>query len=539
MNGCLISGLIQLQYKGIKLNKKNLLLPLFCAVFSYAQDKMPMDININNENGTEEKKLDNNVGKTTLGIGLDELISVVVQQNAKMKYEELNNKIIREDINYEKGNFESEFFVNVAREHTNKQNSIQESIARDNQSTYREDVSSTDMGIRGTNIYGTQWSAFSKTYSTESSLIDESNSGIDKEYNNALYLQVTQPILKGFGSKIGQTNINLAVLEDSLSKEEYKKKMMSLVEEIVVSYWKLYGSNEIYKTWKETIKIISEQKEDIQRKVRAGNMASINLLQIESALSSSKVELYSSLDMLEKEKNNILSLLNTSSLENNIILQATDKPLVENIKIPNLEDAISLSFKNFPEFNIILNKIEQSKLRTNYASDQMLPSLDLVGKINNDNLDKNLNGALSEAGSDDYVSWYAGFNFSIPIGGNLKASSELTKQKIKLQQVKLEENNLKNVLTNELELKIKNLTRNKVSLVELEKILKIKNEISEIYTLQLKYGKTDAKELMDIYADAVLAKRKYLKGIIDIKVSEAILYKAMGTLLEKHQINLI
>lgn len=499
---------------------------MFCATLLIAQDNEPIPINYD-------------TNKQTLGIGLDKLISVVVKQNAKMKYEELNMQMIKENIKYEKGNFENEFFVNIERTHTFKQNSIQESIARDDEITYKEDVSSADIGIRGTNIYGTRWSAYSKTHSTQSSLIDEANTGIDTEYNNGLYLELTQPVLKGFGSNVGETNINLAILEDGKSKEEYKKKMMNLVEEIVVSYWKLYGSNEIHETWKETNKLISKQKEDIQRKVKAGNMASINLLQIESALSASKVEVYSSLDNLEKEKNNILALLNTSSLENNILLQATDKPLIQNIKIPKLEDAIDTSFKNFPEFNIILNKIKQSKLRTNYASNEMLPTLDLVGKINNDNLEKDLNSALSESTNDEYISWYAGINFSMPIGGNLKASAELMKQKLTLKQVMLEENNLKNVLTNELDLKIKNLKRNKLRLIELEKTLKIKNEISEIYTLQLKYGKTNAKELMDVYADAILAKRKYLKGIIDIKVAEAILYKAMGTLLQKHQINLI
>tara|TARA_B100001063_G_scaffold33514_2_gene26817 strand:- start:7261 stop:8724 length:1464 start_codon:yes stop_codon:yes gene_type:complete len=473
-----------------------------------------------------------------VGISLNELISVVVKQNAKMKYEKLNTEMKKQDIDYEKGNFENEFFVNVEHTHTYKQNSIQESIARDDQSIYKEDVSSADVGIRGVNIYGTQWSATAKTYSTESSLIDESNIGIDKEYVSALYLEVKQPILKGFGSYIGETNINLAVLEDKVSKEEYKKKMMDLVEEIVVSYWKLYGSNEIYKTWKDTLEIITQQKSDIQKKVRAGNMAKINLLQIESALSSSKVEMFSSLDMVEKEKNNILSLLNSSSLQNSILLETTDKPLIEKIEIPKLEDAINLSFENFPEFNIILNKIKQSNLRINYAKDQMSPTLDFVGSINNDNLDKDLDGALSEVSSNDYISWYAGLNFSIPINGNLKASAELIKQKLKLKQVKLEENNLKNTLINELDLKIKNLNRNKLRILELNKTLEIKNEISKVYTLQLKYGKTNAKELMDIYADAILAKRKYLKGIINIKVAEAILYKAMGTLLEKHNINI-
>ena len=502
------------------MNKKYLL--LFCCVLNIYGQAIQV----------EETK------KQVFGISLEDLIIKVVQENAKIQSEKIKTEMIEQDILYEKGNFESDFFVNVDHTHTNKQNSIEESIARDQQSIYKEDISSTDIGFRGVNVYGTQWSTTLKTYSRENSLIDSSANGIDKEYVSALYLEFKQPILRGFGSHIGQININLAKLENKSAKEEYKKQMMRLIEEVVVGYWKLYGSYEIFKTWKETVDLIVKQKLDIQKKVRAGNMPRISLLQIESALSSSKVEMYNALDMVEKEKNNILLLLNSSITNNNIVLLATDKPMIESVKIPQLKDAIDISFANFPDFNIIMNKIEQSKLNIDKASDEMRPSLDFVGKINNDNLDRDFNGAISQVSSDEYISWYAGFNFSIPIGGNMKASSELIKQKLKSKQLRIEKTNLKNTLVNELDLKIKDLKRDKLRHTELKKVLDIKNEISRLYTLQLKYGRTNAKELMDVYADAILAKRKYLKSIIDIKVSESVLYKTMGTLLKKYNINL-
>ncbi|RDX35429.1 TolC family protein, partial [Arcobacter sp. HD9-500m-PIT-SAG03] len=483
-------------------------------------------------NTNEEKKI---VENEEIAIKLEQLVKEVVKRNAELIFEKLQSEIVNNKIDYEKGDFEKEFFINVSREHEFSPNSISDAITRNDMQTYKEDLDSMDLGIKGKSVYGTNWSLSLKTFRKGSNLIDN-NGASDYEYESGVYIEVEQPIFKGFGEDIGKTKIEIAQLESELSTETYKKKVMDLVGNTIIAYWRLYGAIQINNTWKEIYELVSQQNEDMEQRVRLGNMSKLDLLKMQSVVTTSKVEILSSVDVINEEKSKLLSLLNISVLDNFSNFHPIDNPEIKNISIPNLENAVELSLLNWSELNIINKKMQQEEIRNKFAKNQLLTDLNFVGKLNTTNLESQWNDSISNVFQDDYVSWYAGLQFVAPLGGNKKAKSELKQSVLRMKKIKLEKKALHENLLNALNLKISNLTTTKQRMSELDKSLAIKNEMIEIYKKQLKFGKINVNELIDTYRDRISEKRKWLKGVISIKLSEASLNKAMGTLLDNYSI---
>jgi outer membrane protein TolC len=468
---------------------------------------------------------------------LENVISKVLKQNSEILFEKIQVDIANTQIDSAKGEFETHFFIEGGKKHEYTQNNVRDAIVRNNADTYEEDLENIDMGIRAKSIYGTNWSLALKSQRKSSSLIDDAGK-VDHEYESGLYLEVKQPLLKGFGKDIGETNINISKLKTKQAQEEYKKRMMSLMGNTIMVYWRLYSAIEIHKTWNEIINLAKQQEINIKRRVEAGNMSKVSLLEIQNSITNSKVEMLSAQDNVNKEKATILSLLNISVLANKQNIKPSDNPQIEQIQIPNLQNAIELASKNWIELNIVNKKLKQEKLLHKYAKNQLEPDLQFVGNINTHTLEGSANDAIDQAPQSNYISWYAGLSLSIPLQGNMQATSKVKQSQLKVNQILLEKKSLHSNLVNTLSSKIYNLKTNKQKMKELQKSLEFRSKMIDIYTEELKYGKIDVKDLTDAYSQRVLAKRKWLKGLMDTKLSEASLDMALGTLFEKYNINI-
>jgi outer membrane protein TolC len=470
-------------------------------------------------------------------IELSNLVKSVINQNINLIFERINLDISKTYVSEAYGAFESEFYLNTGIDSVHTKNNVKDALVRNDTDTYKEKSTSSSMGLRGTNTYGTQWNISLKTQKTDSSLI-EADETKEPEYESGLYLEIKQPLLKNFGKDVGQTNINIAKLKSDEAKEGYKKQVIELIGKTIATYWRLYSAIEIQKSWSENIKLAEKQEKNIKLMVDAGNISKVALYEIQNSIRNSKIEMLSTQDVVNKERSNLLSLLNISLLNNKQNFIPSDKPTIENIKVPKLDDALTLATNNWFDLNIVKEKIKQERLKYKYLQNQLQPSLDLIARADSTALENNLKKSMKEIGDSEFNSWYLGLNFAIPLGENTQAKSKLTRSKLELSKLLLEEKRLNTNLENSLYTKIENLKLNKNKMKELQKSVDFRNSMIDIYNEELKFGKINIEDLTNGYKKRVLAKREWLKGLMDIKLSQTVLEIAVGALLDKYQINI-
>jgi len=485
----------------------------------------------------QQVKLSNNIVKTSI-FTLNNLIDMLVKQNTQLDIEKLEVEISKIRIDQDKGVFENNFFLEINKNHEYSKNNTQDTILKNYKDTYTENSYKIDVGFKGNSVYGTNWKVSAISEQKSSSLIDDTNKN-SYEYTSGIYAEIKQPLLKGFGKKIGSSNINISKLKNKQSIEIYKQKIVETIGNAIIVYWKLYSAIEIEKTWKEIIALSIKQENIIKLKVESGNMSQIDLLEMQNSIIKSKVALLNATDRIQKEKMNLLSLLNISTLQNNKDFTPTDNPMIEEIQIPSLKESISLAKLNWIQLALLNQKIKQEKLVYDLSTDYLKPNLEFVGNIYSNSMEETWKRSVSNSVKDGYRSWYVGLNFEIPIQGNIQATSKQKQSKLKLNQLNMKKVALENNLINALNNKINNLDINKRKMLQLNKTLIFRDKMIEVYTNELKYGKVDVKKLIDAYQSRVATKREWLRGLMDIKLSQASLEIAIGTLLNKYNVKIL
>ncbi|MBN2781748.1 MAG: TolC family protein, partial [Campylobacterales bacterium] len=409
-----------------------------------------------------------------------------------------------------------------------------EDILTQYESEYSEISNRYEASLGGVSSYGTQWNVKISQNTKDSSLIEKN--GAPTEHAHNIELSFKQPLLKGFGEEATLVKIDIAKLEYDKGVSEFKKNLMDLVGITIQYYWKLYGIQEIYKSWEESLEVAKKQLRDVELKVKSGKAARTDLLTIKSAIAQRNIELESTKSKMVEIEQQILTLLNIpASTAKNIRFELTTKPDEDDITVPTLEESFKESLAYWPEFKKMESELKLADIKVNYAQSQIKPQLDITANVNTSSMDKTTAESFHTVITDEYLSWYAGFEFSIPLD-NTYAKNNLDIERLNRLQAQKFIESLSLRLNNELSIKIEQLKSAIKQMQEYDSGIVLQRSILEAEFIKLEYGKIALKDLLEEQDKYISFQRKLLNNMVELKISNAILQKATGKLLDRFNI---
>jgi outer membrane protein TolC len=437
---------------------------------------------------------DGNVTKSVQEIELDVngLIKQVVKQNSSLLFEAIEQDVLTQKVAYEKGLFEISGFIDTNFNRTKVPNNTKEALARNSMSTYNEREFAYSFGLNGVGEYGTSYKTYVKTLRRKSNLIDVQ--GGTTEYESGLYVEVEQPLLKGFGKDITSVKIDLAKLDHAIAKESYKNSISTLIGKTVVSYWKLYGLYEIQTTLEKTYDILKRQHENMSQRVDSGNLAALKLLEMKNKMLAIEIEKSNVIEQINQENSAIAQLLNITSQNQTFRFIPTQAPDLKTIVPTSLASIIERTKANWGELKVIDLEMDKENKNINYLKNSLLPELDLLAKMNTASLDSRHRPASEDALDNDFLNWYIGLELTVPLQGNQQAQSLLTQSVLKLRQLKIKYQSVSNNLVNALRLSWDNFHVTKNKLEKLQESVSVQNVIYKEATNQFEYGKITFKD---------------------------------------------
>lgn len=476
-----------------------------------------------------------NETKKIVPISIEGLVRDVVRFNANSIYQNIQNKISEHQIDYERGILDPNFMFNVRRSDTENPNNAEQSLSRSFQDKYLERKSDYELGLSGLSVDGLQWNV-KMTYNKRASSIIDQLRGYNREHENGIDLSLRQPLLKGKGKDMTLIKINIAKMTKKISVDQYRKKIMDLIGVTIQSYWRLYGAQKLYQSWSESLKIANNQLMEMTEKVKSGMNPKTDLLEIKSAISLRKIELYAVENQILQYQNQILSLLNLSATKNqNILLKAVGNPNIANTSIPSLENSFKEAVENWPEFRVAVQKIEMEKLKIRFAKNQSKAQFDLTGNVNSNNLHDASTFAYKSALSKDSISWYLGLEYRIPLN-NTASKNNIAIEDLRMRQARLELDSLYRSLNNGLHGKINKLISTRDQLLELQNGMAIKRRLLDISKQKMHFGKARIRDIFDQQEKLINYQRKILSGVVEMKLAKASLDKAVGALLDRFDV---
>lgn len=266
-------------------------------------------------------------------------------------------------------------------------------------------------------------------------MMDQVNAGRE----TAAFVQVTQPLLRGFGPQVARSSYVTACDQEIINRLNFEDTLSTTITNVAQIYYKLVQDQNNLKIDQISLEEALKLYHATELRIKAGKIAGTELIQQQAQIATSKMALTREQNTLAQDYRSFLILLGLDPRSNLQIFSGID---IHKTTLPCEEQAIDLALHKNIDYRrslITLKQLEQAVL---LAKDEQKWQLDLIGRaqqqiLRNKNfatVDINQIDAIGNdlPGSDRTLI----LNLNIPIH-DLSRKQKLVRTKVVLQQFKI------------------------------------------------------------------------------------------------------
>jgi outer membrane protein TolC len=278
-------------------------------------------------------------------------------------------------------------------------------------------------------------------------------------------LQITQPLLRGFGVALNSRFIRIANNDIKISDLVFKQQVIAAVATVVNLYSDLVSFNEDVKVRRQALSLAEKLYNDNRKQVEIGTLAPIEIIRAEAEVARSQQELTQAETQVLQQETILKNYLSRTGVASPSLADARIVP-TDNLRIPDVEaiqpiqDLVARAVENRPELAQTTLQIENARISLEGSKSQLLPSLNLVAAAQNNGLagERNalfipqpgqtlspidprlLGGGVGSVWtqilSRNFPDYSVGFQLNIPIR-NRAAQADVTRDQLTLRQSEL------------------------------------------------------------------------------------------------------
>jgi outer membrane protein len=201
-------------------------------------------------------------------------------------------------------------------------------------------------------------------------------------YQSTLELQVTQPLLNGFGRIPNDRYIIEAKNTVKIGESQFKQQVINTVTQIATDYWELVYARENVKVEQVTVAADQQLYNNNRKQLEIGTMAPLDVITAQAQLATDQQALVQAQTTQLLDQTTLLVAITknslTPSLQNAEIVPTTSifAPTEENT---SLQDAVQIAFKNRPEVDQALLTLQNDDVEIKATKNALLPTVNLFG----------------------------------------------------------------------------------------------------------------------------------------------------------------
>ena len=380
--------------------------------------------------------------------------------------------------------------------------------------------------------------------------------GLNPSYNSEFELNLTQPLLKNFGTSINKRNINIAKNEVDISDYDFKTKVIDVISDVESTYWDYVLNLKDLEVKQKSL----DRAKDLERRVKiqvfVGTMAPIETLQAESEVASREEFLLSAKDAIEDNQDKLKNILNIdfSSPEGLLNIHPSSKADIF-VKNVDFNETVKIALSSRADYLGKQKELENKDILVKYQENQIYPSIDLVGSLGVNGLSgdavaitsgtfqgKSAYGggygtALTDSLSTNYYDWELGVKFSYPLG-NRSAKSKLSASRLEKAKLILDIKNLEKQIILEVRESVRQLQTDTKRIKAASIAKKLAEEKLKAEEKKFEVGLSTSFNVLEFQEDLAQAQSNEIKTIIDYKQSRIRFRKIIASTLNYHDVKL-
>jgi outer membrane protein TolC len=374
----------------------------------------------------------------------------------------------------------------------------------------------------------------------------QSFTSVNPRYDSALFADLTQPLLRGFGTTITQTPTRIAEENRLAADHRLRQRVLDVALQVEQAYWDLVFFRGQMDVRRQSLASAVDLYENNKKQVEVGTMAPLEIVVAEAEVAAREQEIITTENLIGNTEDRLRRLVTTDRSPERWTTRfvPTEEPMVRPVTITT-DEAIQKALTNNPDLKALESDLSSNRLEKRLAQDAMKPQLDLqvTGGYSGlggsrlilddsvfppvviDTLPGGYGDALS--GLFDNVTWSAGFVFGLPIG-NDGAEANFVQADLREQQtVKTLEVARQDLIVN-IRIAIRNLQSDlkRLEAARASRILQEKKVDAE--KKKLAVGLSTNHIVLDFQDDLALAQSQELLAKTDYEKNLAQLERYMG-----------
>ena len=287
---------------------------------------------------------------------------------------------------------------------------------------------------------------------------------------SALDLQITQPLLQGFGLALNNRTIRIAKNNLRAADYVFRQQLLNTVANVVQLYWNLVAAYQNVEVRKRALEVSQKLYDDNKRQVEIGTLAPLEIVRAEAEVASDEQALVAAQSAVLQQEVVLKSALSRNGLASPAIADVrvvtTDPIRIPDVEVVEpIQDLVSRALDNRPDLAQSRIQIENAQIALKGSRDAMRPTLNAVGDLRSNALVGAQNtiigpvstttglvqvppaadpffvggygSALGQLFGRNFPTYSAGLNLSIPLG-NRAAQANVATATLNLRQNELQ-----------------------------------------------------------------------------------------------------
>ena len=235
-------------------------------------------------------------------------------------------------------------------------------------------------------------------------------------WTSELTLQVTQPLLRDFGSDVNRARIVINRNNQRIGLLDYREQLEKNVSDTERTYWQLVQAmrdvqiaDSLLRRTIDTGRIIWER--------RGTDVGRQQLSQANSSIETRRTILIRARARVRDLSDQLKRLINDPEfpVSSNILILPADETLQEEVQF-NEEDQINTAMENRHELGQQQLRVDNAGVAADVAKNNLLPQLNMVGSLGFQGLGESYTDSVDEQWDFNAIDYTIGLQLEIPIG---------------------------------------------------------------------------------------------------------------------------
>ncbi|HOJ68865.1 MAG TPA: TolC family protein [Candidatus Hydrogenedentes bacterium] len=382
--------------------------------------------------------------------------------------------------------------------------------------------------------YGLQFSA-DKFRSTFGNFVDE--------YTGQVILTLTQPLLRGAGTRVNTIRIRQARNARKISEAQLEATALKVTADVVKAYWDLVYATEAVKVRIESLKNAERLLEINETRQRIGTAADIEVLQAKAGVAARQSEVIAATSRARDAATLLKQYLGMreGELLSNATIIPTDRPAIKGDLPPVVQDlgeeldrAVKLALDRRPEMRMTELEIATAQLEADRTRNDMLPQIDLVGAYGQGGREYDLGGALRGILDRENFNYSVGVQGTIVLGNRAARGANL-KARLAKKQAEARKRQTEMALMTAVHVALSNVHSSRVLVESARQTVRLQEANVAADEKRLRLGVATSFEVLRTQEDLANARQQelqaqvaYEKALVELRAAEGVLLDEMG-----------